>query len=157
MSMQSKVKLSLGLLLAGALLVTALVSPRLQADDAPEFLPAVVEKDMHEFMEYVFQPSFLRLKAAMAQPATTDSQWKAIKGEALTLAECCNLLLMRVPLEQTDLWGGTSAQVRRYGSALYHAADEKNWADARDAYGAMINNCNLCHQHFADGEHQLRP
>jgi hypothetical protein len=47
--------------------------------------PQPVEMDMHEFMEYVFQPTYKRLKSSMAsEPA--DNVWKGIKSDALILA-----------------------------------------------------------------------
>ena len=52
----------------------------------------VVEDSMHEFMEYVYQPTYKRLKTSMkAEPADRNG-WKAIKADSLILAESANRL-----------------------------------------------------------------
>jgi len=56
-----------------------------------------VEDSMHEFMEYVFQPTYLRLKATMTTAPADNKGWKAIKADSLVLAESCNLLFSRAP------------------------------------------------------------
>ena len=119
--------------------------------------PQPVDDDMHHFMEYVFEPNYKRLKATMADEPTDKKTWKAIKGDALTLAECANLLLTRAPDEKGDRWRELSAAVRSRGGELYQAAREADYAAARTAYLNMLYKCNSCHQQFADGEHQLQP
>lgn len=119
--------------------------------------PRPVDDDMHHFMEYVFQPNYKRLKTGMANEPKDKNGWKAIKGDALTLAEGANLLLMRAPEEDADQWRTLSVAVRTSGSDLYQAARKSNYAVAREAYVKMLKQCNACHVQFADGEHQLRP
>jgi len=116
-----------------------------------------VDEDMHHFMEYVFEPNYKRLKAAMATEPADKQAWKGIKGDALTLAECANLLAMRTPKEGGYGWKPFSLQVRGHGSQLYQAARKSDYAGARKAYTSMLQQCNACHKKFADGEHQLTP
>lgn len=116
-----------------------------------------VEPDMHEFMEYVFQPTYKRLKAQMAAEPADNQGWKAIKADALTLAEGGNLLLIRQPEDDRKDWTRHSIQVRDLGGQLYRAAGAKDFKTARQRYEAMLTNCNACHQQFAGGEHQLKP
>ena len=112
---------------------------------------------MHHFMEYVFEPNYKRLKAAMADEPQDKKIWKAIKGNALTLAECANLLLMRAADEDPDDWRKLSIEVRAHGGELYEAARASDYAAAGKAYRSMIGKCNACHNQFADGEYQLEP
>ena len=130
-----------------------------QADDAKaadnDIQP--VDDDMHHFMEYVFEPSYKRLKAAMAAEPSDKQAWKGIKGDALTLAECANLLAMRMPKEDGYGWKPFSLQVRGHDSQLYQAARKSDYPAARKAYTSMLQQCNACHKKFADGEHQLTP
>lgn len=119
--------------------------------------PHPVDDDMHHFMEYVFEPNYKRLKAAMADDPLDMKAWKAIKGDALTLAECANLLLMRAPDEDPDQWRMLSIAVRTHGGELYQAARNSDENAARRSYDNMLNNCNTCHRNFAGGEHQLQP
>ena len=115
-----------------------------------------VDEDMHHFMEYVFEPNYKRLKAAMATEPADKQAWKGVKGDALTLAECTNLLMMRVP-ENGYMWKNLSIRVRSHGSQLYQAARKSDYPAARKAYTSMLQNCNACHKQFADGKHQLTP
>ena len=116
-----------------------------------------VEPSMHEFMEYVFEPSFKRLKSAMATAPADNAGWKAIKGDSLSLAEAGNLLLLRKADEHDAEWAELSAQVRSLGGQLYTAARKKDYPTARKHYEAMVVKCNACHSKFAGGEHQLKP
>ncbi len=119
--------------------------------------PQAVEDDMHEFMEYVFQPTYKRLKQSMSAEPADNSVWKGIKSDSLILAEGGNLLLLRVPDEDAATWSELSAAVRDLGGQLYRSAKKKNYADAGKSYRAMLMKCNDCHNKFADGEHQLAP
>ena len=119
--------------------------------------PHPVDDSMHHFMEYVFEPSYKRLKAGMAETTKDKKTWKAIKGDSLTLAECANLLLMRVPDENAREWRMRSVAVRAHGGELYQAARKSDDVAAGKAYAAMLNNCNACHKQFAEGKHQLQP
>ena len=79
--------------------------------------PEAVEDSMHEFMEYVFQPTYRRLKLSMAAEPNDNKDWKTIKSDSLILAESCNLLFARLPAEARSvrqLWQciGPSAAVR---------------------------------------------
>ncbi|MCA9246534.1 MAG: cytochrome c [Planctomycetales bacterium] len=119
--------------------------------------PTPVESDMHEFMEYVFQPPYKRLRQAMAEESKDSGVWKSIKSDSLILAEAGNLLLIRVSKDQADEWAKHSAQVRALAADLYRAAKQKDATAAQKSYRAMLVQCNHCHDHFADGEHQLTP
>ena len=127
-------------------------APVFTADDA-----APVEDSMHEFMEYVFQPTYLRLKASMATAPTDNKGWKAVKSDSLILAESCNLLFARKPDEHGEDWVRHATASKTYGAELYKAAREKNFEAATTAYTTMLNNCNACHKQFENGKHILQP
>ena len=116
-----------------------------------------VESDMHEFMEYVFQPTFKRLKPLMDQTEPDNPAWKSIKADSLILAEGGNLLLIRQPEDDAGDWVKHSVQVREFGGHLYRAAKAKDYPMARKNYESMVENCNACHHQFAHGEHILTP
>ncbi|MCA9110441.1 MAG: hypothetical protein KDA52_10860 [Planctomycetaceae bacterium] len=116
-----------------------------------------VESDMHEFMEYVFQPTYLRLKPLMSVTEPDNKTWKSIKADSLILAEGGNLLLIRQPEENAVDWVKHSVHVRDFGGQLYRAAKAKDYPLARKNYESMVENCNACHHQFAHGEHILNP
>ena len=115
------------------------VDSPVEADDAKpadnDIQP--VDDDIHHFMEYVFEPNYKRLKAALATEPVDKQAWKGIKGDALTLAECANLLMMRVP-EDGYMWKNMSMGVRGQGSQLYQAARKSDYTSARKAYVGML-------------------
>jgi len=119
--------------------------------------PEVVEDSMHEFMEYVFQPTYRRLKVTMAAEPVDNGGWKALKSDSLILAESCNLLFARLPEKDADDWARHATASRTEGSALYQAARSKDFVKATSAYKKMLNNCNACHRQFENGKHILVP
>ena len=119
--------------------------------------PRVVEKSMHEFMEYVFQPTYRRLKVSMATQPADNKSWKAIKSDALILTESCNLLFARTPEKSGADWNNHSVASREDGAKLYAAARKKDFATAMTAYKSMLKNCNACHRQFENGKHILVP
>jgi hypothetical protein len=148
---------------AGAL-VALQVDTSAQGDDrASRVQVEPVERDMHEFMEYVFEPGYKRLKAAMAEEPADNAGWKPIKGDGLALAESANLLVFHRP--ESDEWTKNdeaawlkhTADVRDAGGRLYLAAKKRDFAATRAHYETMLKNCNACHTQFAGGEHQLTP
>ena len=123
----------------------------------PRGQPQPVENDMHEFMEYVFQPTYKRLQQAMAAEPADNNAWKGIKADSLILAEGGNLLLFRSPDKDAAAWSDLSNAVRESGGNLYQASKKKDYKLARQHYEVMLKKCNACHDKFAEGEHQLAP
>lgn len=119
--------------------------------------PVIVEDSMHEFMEYVFQPTYKRLKITMAAAPKNNTGWKAMKSDALILTESCNLLFPRTPDEDGADWKKHSVASRTNGAELYEAARAKDFDKATGAYKAMLESCNACHRQFEDGKHILTP
>lgn len=151
-------------LCAAVFAVAAIAMTYSNNNDAQAYSPvftvdesAPVEDSMHEFMEYVFQPTYLRLKATMAAAPADNKGWKALKSDSLILAESCNLLFARKPDEHGDDWTKHATAAKTDGAALYKAAREKNFEAATAAYKTMLNNCNACHKQFEDGKHILQP
>lgn len=149
----------LALVLVGSLLVISTERSTTAHADTPttQSQPQPVDKDMHEFMEYVFQPTYKRLKQAMAAEPADKSIWKGIKSDSLILAEGGNLLLLRKPQEDAASWDELSSSMRESGSLLYQSAKKKDYPAARQHYELMLKKCNACHDKFAGGEHQLSP
>lgn len=126
-----------------------------EIDTATE--PVPVEDDMHEFMEYVFQPTYRSLKEDISLENEKNPPWGKIKSGALILAEGGNLLLMRVPEEDADDFKKHSVNTRKYAALVYRHAGKKEFKEARQAYEKMITSCNQCHEQFEDGRHILKP
>jgi hypothetical protein len=117
----------------------------------------IVEDSMHEFMEYVFQPTYRRLKVSMQSAPADNKAWKPIKSDSLILAESCNLLFVRTPEQDADDWVKHTVASRDAGAELYRAAQAKKFDVAKTAWTKMLDNCNACHRKFEEGKHILAP
>jgi hypothetical protein len=126
---------------------------------APANSPVPVDTNMHDFMEGVFQGPYKRLKTSMAEEPKDNAGWKAIRSEALILAEGGNLLILRKPgaAKEAEEWVKYSVATRDAGAELFKAAKAKDFAASKKAYGTMLNHCNACHQKFDEENHQLKP
>ncbi|MEY3175733.1 MAG: hypothetical protein RLZZ436_3647 [Planctomycetota bacterium] len=150
----------LALVTSAALLSTTLpdssqAAPWLRS--VPEDGPQAVEESMHEFMEYVFQPAYLRLKQAMTTAPADNKGWKALKSDSLILAESCNLLFDRAPDDNAADWKAHAKAAREKGGQLYAAAKAKDFMAAGTAWKTMLESCNACHRQFENGKHILQP
>ena len=81
--------------------------------NAPRMKP--VEDDVHEFMEYAFEPFFHALKESMAEAPKDGKAWKPVKANSLILAENGNLLMLRGPEENNAEWNKLAADLRDQG------------------------------------------
>ena len=151
----------MGFLLAmvGPLMFLAVPAGSAAEDALATSQPAAVEADMHEFMEYVFEPPYKRLKVGLAEsPVATDrNAWKGLKSDALILAEAANLLLHRPFAERAEDWVKDALAVRQQGGELYQAAKQRDLDLTKKHFAALLTKCNQCHDDFAEGEHQLAP
>lgn len=131
----------------------------MNAADKVEPKLAPVEDDMHEFMEYAFEPFFKELRATMKSEPADRNAWKPVKANSLILAENGNLLMMRGPEdgEEKRAWNALAADLREHGRLLYQQAKKRDYTQARKHYEAFVTKCNACHEKFADGEHMLKP
>jgi hypothetical protein len=116
-----------------------------------------VDVNMHDFMEGMFQAPYRRLKTAMESEPMEPPQWKALRSDALILAEGCNLLLTRPPEKEIEDWKKHSIAARQAGEQVVLAGKAKDYAKARASYETMLNHCNSCHRQFENGKHILAP
>ena len=119
--------------------------------------PQPVEKSMHEFMEYYFEPTYLRLKGAMNAKEKDKATWKTIKADSLVLAEGANLLLARLPDKDAEAWANYAFAVREAAGQLYQGGRKKDEAVVNSAYKTMLTKCNACHKQFDKAKHVLDP
>jgi len=139
-----------------------LVDPRSRAaepaPDAAKPEPTKpIETGMHQLMEYYFQPSYVRLKERLAAEPADKAAWRAVKGDALVLAEGGNLLLSRVPAKDGKDWIRHSIESRDAAEKMYAASKKKDYKGTRENFVLMLGKCNACHTQFANGKHQLAP
>lgn len=145
--------------IAAAISIPSWVSSRLSANTQPTEAGVVkpIDVNMHDFMEGVFQAPYKRLKTSMASEPADNAAWKALRSDALILAEGGNLLLSRLPEENKADWVKHSELSRDMGGELVAAAKKKDFAAAKIAYEKMLVHCNDCHKQFEKGRHILTP
>lgn len=152
-------KIRFSLISLAAITSFALVTAQDAKDEGPDLTPEepVALDNMHHLMEYVFEPSYKRLKVSMAAEPADKAAWKEVKGDSLTLAEATNLLFQRLPEENQPDWRKLAVSTRAKGFELYQAARARDYTAAAEAYRSMLKSCNACHDKFADGDYQLEP
>ncbi len=124
------------------------------ADDST---PKPVDVNMHDLMEGMFQAPYRRLKTAMEKEPADPPAWKALRSDALILAEGSNLLLLRKPEKDVADWVKYSVASRDAGAEILKAAKNKDFAASKEAYVKMLDHCNACHKQFEKGKHILKP
>ncbi len=152
------IKSLLTLSLLGVMTTFAYV--RSNAVDAVDWLDTElkpVDVTMHDFMEGMFQAPYRRLKPNMAAEPKDNATWKAVRSDALIMAEGSNLLLIRKPEKDVEAWNRMSIDSRDAGVELLKAAKKKDYAASKAAYEKMLTHCNACHQKFDMGKNQLTP
>ncbi len=123
------------------------------ADDAMK----PVDVNMHDLMEGMFQAPYRRLKVAMEKEPADPPAWKALRSDALILAEGNNLLMLRKPEKDVEAWIKYSVDARDAGAELVKAAKKQDFAASKAAYVKMLDHCNACHKQFEKGKHILKP
>lgn len=121
----------------------------------PTLVP--VEADVHEFMEYAFEPFFKQLKSSLQSAPADKKAWVPVKANALVLAESGNLLMLRGPEENQAEWNRLAAELRDQGKMLYRSAKKRDYDLTKKDYTKFVSKCNACHETFADGEHMQKP
>ena len=131
--------------------------PAAQSQDSNQLAELVpVEPEVHDFMEYVFEPVYDRLKKALSEEPNEEA-WESITSGSLTLAEGANLVLIRKRDNAPQEWAKHATDVRQAGSEFYDAAKAKDYAGAKRGFQQLLNECNACHDRFAGGRPNLQP
>jgi len=81
-------------------------------------------------------------------PPKTDRDWSVIRGNALSLAEAGNLLLMGSRARDKDRWVKDAKLMIDAGSAAYKAAQKKDMQAILDLNEQLTRSCTSCHLHY---------
>jgi hypothetical protein len=117
---------------------------------APKLEPVAETKLL---MEGIAQPNTRALSKLLATKPKDAEAWAFARGQALLLAECGNLLIMRPPKTKggEDAWLTDATELREKATALARAAAAKDYLQSRTALAGVANACNRCHQSFRVG------
>lgn len=101
--------------------------------------------DTHDLMDLFNRPLYKQLKAEM-QASADQKNWQAISDRGWQTAEVANLVAMRRDQPQ---WRQLAADLQDAGMRLGKAARAEDEAQTTEAYRAVIERCNACHQTVA--------
>lgn len=104
--------------------------------------------NMHHFMEYINEPVYESLKAAIEDGPPAKKNWGKIKSSSLILAETSILLANRTDFKAEASWRATSLQLHQTGKALYQAARKKNLELTQKHFAEMTKSCSKCHEEY---------
>lgn len=122
--------------------------PRVAAEDGA--LEPVQVLDTYETMDYLFEPAYEALKAAVATEPEGRQQWRAIYTNSFAIAEMSNLLFSRSDADymSEEDWPKMAAQSREAAKALGEAVREQDYALITKRFNALRESCNACHTRF---------
>ncbi|MDP1563220.1 MAG: hypothetical protein Q8M16_17710 [Pirellulaceae bacterium] len=127
------------------------------ADDDDDDALQPIDVSMHDLMEGMFQAPYRRLKVAMEKEPTDGPAWKALRSDALILAEASNMLILRKPETDVEAWIKYSVDARSAGAEVVKSAKKQDFTASKAAYVTMLDHCNACHKQFEKGKHILKP
>ena len=81
-------------------------------------------------------------------PPKTDHDWSVIRGNALSLAESGNLLLIGPRARDKDRWVKDAKLLIDAGTAAYKAAQKKDMQAILDLNEQLTRSCTSCHAHY---------
>jgi cytochrome c556 len=98
-----------------------------------------------QFMKQVVKPQCEALKKGLDGGPASAEAWATLAAQAAVLNEASYLLMDdgRCP---DGVWAEAASKVLRQGSAdVLSAAESKDLAAAKDAFGRMTKACGACH------------
>jgi hypothetical protein len=139
-----------GLLFLGfAFVILPCLVPAAEPPPNPRLLPRpqpVAETRL--LMDALNQANFQGLERLLHdRPATTDA-WIFARGQALLIAECGNLLMLRPPTVGRAVWLDRCADLRTAATRVARAAADRDYTRTKNLVGELATSCNRCHDSF---------
>ncbi len=140
------------LALAPVLLSTAGAAPDQPAAKVTPKFEALAETSL--LMDGLNQSNYRGLERLLQQkPADADS-WTYARGQALLIAETCNLLLLRPPRSGgRDEWYVDSMDLRDAAADLARSAGQRDYDASVAGLKNVAGACNRCHDTFRVATH----
>jgi hypothetical protein len=82
------------------------------------------------------------------EPPKNDHDWNVIRGNALTLAESGNLLLIGYRVRDQDRWVKDTKLMIDAGAKAFRAAQKKDMQAILDLNDELSNSCIVCHKDY---------
>jgi hypothetical protein len=101
-----------------------------------------------QLMIDIIYPSSDALFYIERTPPKNDHDWNVIRGQALTLAESGNLLLMGYRQRDSDKWVKDTKLMIDAGTAAFRAAQKKDMQAILDLNDKLYQSCVVCHKDY---------
>jgi hypothetical protein len=82
------------------------------------------------------------------EPPKNDHDWNVIRGNALTLAESGNLLLIGYRARDQDRWVKDTKLMIDAGTKAFRAAQKKDMQAILDLNDELSKSCIICHKDY---------
>jgi hypothetical protein len=145
---------SIAVLLASAALPFTLVAqePEPEPEPEPDSVPfARRVGTMSDLMVQIIYPASDAIFYITTRTPTSSSEWTALEGTTLMLAESANLLMMPSRARGREQWMEDAKLLLEVGEAAFWAAKEKDVAALEALNDQLYRSCVQCHRNFRTG------
>jgi hypothetical protein len=127
------------------------------AQVSPDRPPTRNVGSMSDLMVKIIYPTSDALFYIESRTPKTDAEWTTLEGQALTLAESANLLLMPGRARDQKQWMSDARLMLDAGAAAVKAAKTKNVEAIAALNDQLLESCTTCHKHYRPGYGQKPP
>jgi hypothetical protein len=106
---------------------------------------------MSELMVKIIYPTSDALFYVESRTPKTESEWTALEGQALMLAESANLLMMPGRARDQKQWMADAKLMLDAGAAAVKAVKSKNVEAISALSDQLLESCTSCHRHYRPG------
>ena len=106
---------------------------------------------MSELMVKIIYPASDALFYVESRTPKTESEWNALEGQALILAESANLLMMPGRARDQKQWMADAKLMLDAGAAAVKAVKSKNVEAISALSDQLLESCTSCHRHYRPG------
>jgi cytochrome c553 len=106
---------------------------------------------MSELMVKIIYPASDALFYIESRTPKTETEWTALEGQALMLAESANLLMLPGRARDPKQWMADAKLMLDAGAAAVKAVKSKNVEAISALNEQLLESCTSCHRHYRPG------
>ena len=134
-----------------------LIAGAMMVQNAPPRPPMRNVGSMSELMVRILYPYSDALFYIETRTPKTDSEWGALEGQTLMLAESANLLMMPGRARDQQQWMADSKLLLEAGTAALAAVKAKDVAAISALSDQLLESCTSCHRHYRPNYGKPKP
>jgi cytochrome c553 len=112
---------------------------------------------MSDLMVKIIYPASDALFYIESRTPKSDSEWTALEGQALMVAESANLLMLPGRARDQKQWMADAQLMLDAGAAAYKAAKAKDVAGIAALSDQLMESCTSCHKNYRPGYGRPKP